>query len=161
MSNLQEVQISASCRPGSRPCARRCVFAVGWLWFSRSLGLRYRRWCNETNKTKTHEGDLKRQLCGLVKQKQKTEVGSIEASRWKRKDAQIAKGNSLIKLRDTQMMTTLSKSPKPRSEEDQVYSGSTAKEARSNDKRWSAELDREQKRHDKDKVVNAKRQIRR
>ncbi|EJK52073.1 hypothetical protein THAOC_28696, partial [Thalassiosira oceanica] len=105
MSNLQEVQISASCRPGSRPCARRCVFAVGWLWFSRSLGLRYRRWCNETNKTKTHEGDLKRQLCGLVKQKQKTEVGSIEASRWKRKDAQIAKGNSLIKLRDTQMMT--------------------------------------------------------
>ncbi|EJK59138.1 hypothetical protein THAOC_20676 [Thalassiosira oceanica] len=88
------------------------------------------------------------------KQKQKTEVGSIEASRWKRKDAQIAKGNSLIKLRDTQMMT-LSKSPKPRSEEDQVYSGSTAKEARSNDKRWSAELDREQKRHEKDKVVNA------
>ncbi|EJK46848.1 hypothetical protein THAOC_34467, partial [Thalassiosira oceanica] len=94
---------------------------------------------------------VNRQLCGLVKQKQKTEVGSIEASRWKRKDAQIAKGNSLIKLRDTQMMT-LSKSPKPRSEEDQVYSGSTAKEARSNDKRWSAELDREQKRHDKDKV---------
>lgn len=64
-------------------------------------------------KTKTqelHEVDLSRQLGGLVKQNKRLKSDLVkQAAENKKKDTQIEKGNSLIKLCDTQIDNIIEK----------------------------------------------------